>query len=158
VTDFQQCAWRSPEGHCCLLAAGHDDEHQTFFEVPLRGAPATRPQDVPSPAVTDAVKPLTREELMALRERIDGWKRMYWGPYNVALVLEACDRLLATARAFMEDAEEFGTRAAMAEKDTRRLDKLFDLLPFEVRHRFGGDVREFREGIDAARRNTGEGR
>lgn len=37
-----------------------------------------------------------------------------------------------------------------AHPDTARLDKLFVLLPFEQRHRFGGDLSEFRAGIDAA--------
>jgi hypothetical protein len=96
VTDFQQCAWRSPEGHCCLLAAGHDDEHQTFFEVPLRGAPATRPQDVPSPAVTDAVKPYTRDEV----EELFGTKGDFQVSCRIPLRVE---RLLATAKAGMEN-------------------------------------------------------
>jgi hypothetical protein len=32
-----------------------------------------------------------------------------------------------------------------------RFEFLFHALPFEVRHRWGGDVQEFLEGIDAAR-------
>lgn len=38
-----------------------------------------------------------------------------------------------------------------ARADVARLDWLFEHLPFDVRHRFGGDTQEFREGIDAAR-------
>ena len=52
-------------------------------------------------------------------------------------------RLLATARlAFVAAPRE-------DHPDTARLDKLFRLLPFKERHRFGGDLQEFREGIDA---------
>ena len=43
-----------------------------------------------------------------------------------------------------------GKTAAMA-MDSARLDKLFMLLPFRIRHQYGGDPAEFREGIDAAR-------
>lgn len=32
----------------------------------------------------------------------------------------------------------------------RRMEYLFDALPFEIRHQWGGDAREMVEGIDAA--------
>lgn len=53
----------------------------------------------PEPVTPRAPEPYTRAELTAIESRIEGWKRMDWGRFNVALVLEACDRLLATARA-----------------------------------------------------------
>ena len=46
--------------------------------------------------------------------------------------------------------------SARLREDAARLDALFQILPFSVRHVFGGDEREFREGIDAARRDLND--
>ena len=61
---------------------------------------------------------------------------------------------IAIAREFAAACVEEARRTPSA--DTRRLDKLFALLPFDVRHQFGGDIQEFREGIDAAMTPEGE--
>lgn len=115
----------------------------------LRGAAATRPQAVPSPAVADAVKPMTGEELDGMEPVIEPESP---NAGCISLAIPAYRRLLALARAGM-GALQFAKECAE-----------FDHTQDSREH--GGPRAGTRcltcaaEAVlrGAARRNTGEGR
>ncbi len=75
----------------------------------------------------------------------------YAADAGLAALLQWCLELEQSAAIHRRDALAFkGERDRLAAQSQARMEYLFHALPFSERHRWGGDVREFIEGIDFA--------